>query len=451
MRKLSVLLVAVMLISCLSGLSALAEENPPITIEYWNINNESFGGPANAVMIEKFNQTNDKNITVVDVHYSDYMAVAQSLQASLAAGEYPGVVQVGYSTLNYFAENFPQFTDPTTIISEYCPEDADYLDSKYAPSVQSLGIAANGRMLGMPYAFSVPLLFYNADLFREAGLDPDDPPTTWEEAYEMGKVIREKTGKPALFIQTPADTYSIIPIFMSAGVDNMYVANEGGGYHTTFNTEESVYAWQLIQDMTRDGVNVYMTHEEGTGAYVGQQVAMYLTTSARASYMANNTDFDSRAALQPTFEGNELKVSIGGNMLVTVARSDAQVKACWEFIKFLLEPEQVDTWVRGTGYLPPTKDAADDETDPLYPYFAEAPMLQLALTEQAYASPWTSWPGMNGLMVDQYLIDLRDRITTSSYEDVASVISETASIIDSLIQSESTRLRVPAQNARDPS
>lgn len=431
-RLLSILMIAALLLS-LGIVPALAEENPPITIEYWNINNESFGGPANAEMIAKFNETNGKNITVVDVHYSDYMTIAQNLQASLAAGEFPGVVQVGYSTLNYFAENFPQFVDPSDIISQYAPEDEGFLEGKYDPAVIELGTAANGRMLGVPYAFSVPLLFYNADLFIEAGLDPDSPPTTWEEVYEMGQVFTEKTGKPFVFIQTPADTYSIVPMFLSAGVENMFVP-EGDGYKTAFNTEGSIAAWELLRTMTQDGVNVYMAHEEGTGAFIGQQVGMYLTTSARASYMANNTEFDARAALQPTFEGNDLRVCIGGNMLVTVAGEDAQVKACWEFIKFLLEPEQVDTWVRGTGYLPPTKDAADDESDPLWPYFDEAPMLQLALTEQQYASPWTSWPGMNGLQVDQYLIDLRDRITTSSYEDPAVVIPETAAAIDALIK-----------------
>ena len=425
------LMIAIMLSMAVTP--ALAGENPPITIEYWNINNESFGGPANAEMIAKFNQTNDKNITVVDVHYSDYMTIAQNLQASLAAGEFPGVVQVGYSTLNYFAENFPQFVDPNDMISQYSASDVGFLDAKYDPAVIELGTAANGRMLGVPYAFSVPLMFYNADLFTEAGLDPDSPPTTWEEVYEMGLVFKEKTGKPFVFIQTPADTYSIIPMFLSAGVENMYVS-EGNSYKTEFNTDGSIYAWDLLRKMTRDGVNVYMAHEEGTGAFIGQQVGMYLTTSARASYMANNTEFDSRAALQPTFEGNELRVSIGGNMLVTVAGKDAQVNACWEFIKFLLEPEQVNTWVRGTGYLPPTKDAADNESDPLWPYFNEAPMLQLALTEQKYASQWTSWPGMNGLQVDQYLIDLRDRITTSSYEDPAVVIPETAAMIDALIK-----------------
>ena len=49
------------------------------------------------------------------------------------------------------------------------------------------------------YTFSTPILFYNADLFRQAGLDPDKPPRTWDEVDAAGKAIKEKTGKNGFF------------------------------------------------------------------------------------------------------------------------------------------------------------------------------------------------------------------------------------------------------------
>lgn len=72
----------------------------PITIEYWNINDESFGGPAVQSLVDKFNVTNDKNITVTNrLITGSYTGVIQNLQAALVADTYPGVVQISYSYL----------------------------------------------------------------------------------------------------------------------------------------------------------------------------------------------------------------------------------------------------------------------------------------------------------------------------------------------------------------
>src|SRR4030066_382809 len=326
------------------------EEFEPVTIEYWNVNTGEFGGPQVEEFIENFNATNDKNITVNQVSYGgNYAQLNMSLQSSLAAGIYPGVIQVSYAALNYFAENFPQHTDLETIINEYAPQDSDFLDNKYNPLVIELARSANGRLLGLPYGFSVPLTYYNKDIFREAGLDPEDPPETWQEIYEYCVKIKEETGKYGMFIQSFPDTYCIIPIFLSNGIDSMFEPDGNGGYKTIFNDEQ-------------------------------------------------------------------LAVCIGGNMLTTFAKTDSEVLACWEFEKYLLDPDQINTWVRGTGYLPSTKAAVEDP-EGLKSYLDETPMMEKAIQQRDEAArPWTSWPGANGLQIDQLLVNMRDAIMSG--EDV---------------------------------
>ncbi len=407
------------------AMPAFAEDK--IQIEYWNIANDSAGGAAVKTFIADFNEKNDKNIEVVSVHFSDYMAIAQSLQAALAAGEQPGVIAVGWSYLNYFAENFPLYTDPTTLADE------SYFKTKYNDAFFKLGVANDGSTLGLAYSASTPLLYYNADIFKAAGLDPENPPKTMEEVYEYGKIILEKTGITPLYIQCPADSYSIVPMFLSAGVKDMYV-KDGKGYKTAFNTEEGVYAWTLLQNMYKEKVAVYMAHEEGFAAYAGGEVAMYISSSARANYLKNSVEFDSRATFEPPFEGHELKVCIGGNMLTIFAQDEKRVDACWEFVKYLLEPESVETWVKDAGYLPPTIDSYGDETSALWSFYEDSPMLQTALAEREFATQWTTWPGENGLEVEKHLVDMRDRIIAGNYEDPATVIAQTAATIDALIK-----------------
>src|SRR4030066_495387 len=283
------------------------EEFEPVTIEYWNVNTGEFGGPQVEEFIENFNATNDKNITVNQVSYGgNYAQLNMSLQSSLAAGIYPGVIQVSYAALNYFAENFPQHTDLETIINEYAPQDSDFLDNKYNPLVIELARSANGRLLGLPYGFSVPLTYYNKDIFREAGLDPEDPPETWQEVYEYCVKIKEETGKYGMFIQFFPDTYCIIPLFLSNGIDSMFEPDGNGGYKTTFNNQKAIEAWTTIQDLTLDGLNANLAHEEGTSGFFAGEIGMYITTSGRASYIANEVDFDAGATWFPKFNDEQL-------------------------------------------------------------------------------------------------------------------------------------------------
>ncbi len=408
------------------------KEWPAVTIEYWHINNETFGLPAIREMVEEFNATNGKNITVIEKFIPDvYTGVAQNLQASLAAGIYPGVVQVGYPFLNYFADNFPQFTDPQTIVEKYAPEDAGFLDEIFTDAVLGLGTSISGRTLGMPYSVSTPLLYYNADLFKAAGLDPENPPATWDEVRAAAQAISDTTGNYGLYLQAPTDTYNVIPLMLSNGVENMFVVNEDGTYSAAFNTPESVEAWTFIQDLTKDGLNIHVPLEEGVGAFAGGTVGMMITTSGRINYLTENTEFDVRATFHPTWGDKPRAVCIGGNLLVVVSETEDEILASWEWLKFLFSPDSIAKWVMGTGYLPPTKTAV--ESPIMQEYLNTNPMAAVAYDQLLNdAVAWTSWPGPNGLEVEQYLVDMRDAIL-ANFDDVPSAISDAEAKINEVL------------------
>ena len=276
---------------------------------------------------------------------------------------------------------------------------------------------------------STPLLFYNADMCREAGLDPENPPTTWEEVGVWAKAIRDTTGNYGFAIQNPSDTWSIIPMFLSAGKESI-IQNNDGVYSADLYSDDTVAAWTMLQDYTKEGLHVQLTLDEAVAAFAGGQLGMMLTTSGRAAYFKENCSFDVQSCMQPTFEGHDLNVCIGGNVLSIIGEDEAQIKASWEFIKFLLQPENIGTWCEATGYLPPTKNA---EEDPAVQAILDANhLMAAAVAERDYAAQWTSWPGKNGLQVDQYLVNMRDSIM-SNFDDVATAIQTTEDTINELL------------------
>ena len=339
-------------------------------------------------------------------------------------------MQVGYAYINYFADNFPMMQDINSVIDTYFPEDKDFLSQTYSDAVLDLGYALNGSLVGVPYGMSTPVLFYNADLCAEAGLDVDNPPKTWNEVGEWADAIIAKTGKSGFAIQNPSDTYSIIPMFLSAGIDSV-VEENNGAYSANLLTDDSVAAWTLLQEMTQKGEHVQLTLDEAVGAFAGGELGMMLTTSGRSTYFANNCQFDVRSTMQPAFEGHDLKVCIGGNVMSIISDNEAEIKASWELMKFLLKPENIGTWCTATGYLPPTSNVDDDPT--VQAFVGSNALMKAAVEEKDYAAQWTSWPGKNGLQVDQYLINMRDAIMSNN-EDVTTAITTAQDAINDLLK-----------------
>ena len=146
-----------------------ADTGKKVQIEYWHVAAESFGGATVKELVADFNKTHP-NIEVVEKYNPDmYKGLTQNLQAAMASGKNPDVVQMGYSFLNYAAENF-KYTDLNEAFK--AAGDENFMKDNYLPNVLQLAQTEDGKQIGLPYSVSVPVLFYNPEIFEKAGLDP---------------------------------------------------------------------------------------------------------------------------------------------------------------------------------------------------------------------------------------------------------------------------------------
>lgn len=100
-----------------------------------------------------------------------------------AAGTPVGMAYVGSRTLKEFAQNELIVPVPMT----------DEEKKSYYPNIVDT-VTFNDTQWGVPVAFSTKALYWNKDLFKQAGLDPETPPKTWAEEIADAKAIKEKTG-----------------------------------------------------------------------------------------------------------------------------------------------------------------------------------------------------------------------------------------------------------------
>ena len=405
---------------------APAQSGQKVTIEYWHVASDSFGGKMVRELVKDFNEKHP-NIEVKEKFNPDmYKGLTQNLQAAIASNQTPDVVQMGWDFLYYADANFKH--DDINKIFEKAGK-KDFVKETYADNIARLAQTADGVQVGVPYSLSVPVLYYNPELFQKAGLDASKPPKTWDEVHAYAKKIKAATGKPAFFMQEYADTWTNQACVESNG--GTMLVKKDGKWQAGFDTPEGHYAYQMLADMVKDGSALHATNEEGFQAYTSGNLAMVCTTIGKRANFEKSSQFKVSTTSFPAFGSKEVKVPAGGNFLMILSKDEARQKAAAEFIAYLESAESLYKWDTGTGYLPPRKGM--DTYGPYKKLMDENANVKNAMATLPHVVPWVSFPGNNGLQCEQVLIDARDVIMggTKSAKDA---LHEAAQKINSLLQ-----------------
>lgn len=396
-----------------------------IKIEYWHVNAETQGGKTVEQLVKEFN-AQSKDVEVVARYNPDmYKGLMQNLQAEVATGKSPAVVQIGWAFLDYFSNNF-KYAEPQKIVDAGFPEDKTFLQDKFLPNVLGLAKNSKGSQVGIPYSLSTPVLYINKDILRQAGLD-ENGPKTWEELIQFSNTIKEKTGKYGFYMQEPADNWAQQAILESNGA--RMITNG----KASFASEEGIKAYEAYADMvTKTKSALHISWNEGVQSFIDGNVGMLYTTIAQRANVQKGAKFDVAAINSPAWQGKQKRLPAGGCFIAITAQSPEEQKAAWEFVKFLYSVKSMGEWTKGTGYVPPRKDVADAE-DGLKSFLAENKMMAAATTQMDGVVSWTSFPGDAGLQAEQLLLDVRDRILSGSIS-AREGLTETQTKINALLK-----------------
>lgn len=150
----------------------------PVTIEFWN----GWTGP-DADMLKKlvkqYNEKNTDNVTV-KMDIMEFSSLTEKLAAALASNTNPQL-HLGFAQGEY------------TIEQQYIPIDGVFEKTNLKKTDFDQDILKNcyynGHLYGLPFQITSEYLFWNKDLFKKAGLDPDKAPATWEDLLQYSKKI----------------------------------------------------------------------------------------------------------------------------------------------------------------------------------------------------------------------------------------------------------------------
>ena len=247
-----------------------------------------------------------------------------------------------------------------------------------------------GKTWGIPFQRSTVVLYWNKELFKEAGLDPARPPADWAEMAAMAAKLTKRDAGGAVTqwgIQIPSSGFPywlFQGLTTQAGIQLMNAA----GNETYFDKPEVIAALQYWMDLSqKHKVHPPGIVEWGTTPkdFFERKTAMMWTTTGNLTNVRANAKFDFGVAMLPAGKQRGSPTG-GGNFYVFKKASEAQRAAAMKFIRFATAPGRAADWAIATGYV--AVSPAAWETPAMKKYISEfaAPLvardqLQFAVAE----------------------------------------------------------------------
>ena len=256
-------------------------------------------------------------------------------------------------------------------------EDKAWLNSFYPAFM--MNSRTGGKTWGVPFQRSTVVMFYNKELFKEAGLDPNKPPSTWGELKDAATRLTKKdaSGKVTQYgVQIPSSGFPYW-LFQTLTTGNDAILANDAGTQVKFDDPKVIESLQYWVDLGKSGVHPTGVVEWGTTPkdFFEKKVAMMFTTTGNLTNVKNNAKFDFGVGMIP---GNKRKGSPtgGGNFYIFRKSTPAQQEAAFKFIKWITQPERAAEWSMDTGYIATSAGAYG--TDALRKYGRDFPQALVA-------------------------------------------------------------------------
>jgi sn-glycerol 3-phosphate transport system substrate-binding protein len=244
-------------------------------------------------------------------------------------------------------------------------EQEAFSPAAYLPAVTGYYADVAGNMLSFPFNASTPILYYNKNLFRAAGLDPEIAPKTWPEVGAAAKRLRASGAVCGFTTSWP----SWINVENFSAFHNLPISTRANGFDgldavLTFNNPVMVrHIAQLAEWQTTKVFDYSGRATSAEPRFQNGECGIFVGSSATRADIKANSKFDIGYGMLPYWpdvEGAPQNSSIGGATLwVLRNRPRAEYKGVAKFFGFLSRPEIQAAWHQNTGYLPVTRAAFD--------------------------------------------------------------------------------------------
>ena len=329
-------------------------------IQWWHSMAGKLGEAVNT-MADTFNKSQTA-YKVVPVYKGNYTESLTATIAAYRAKQGPAIVQVfEVGTASMMAAKGAVYP-----VYQLMADEKEPFDPKaFVGPVYGYYSTTDGKLLSMPFNSSTPVLYWNKELFKKAGLDPEVAPKTWKDVGDAAAKLVASGAKCGLTSAWQTwvllENYGAWHNLPFATLQNGF---GGTGAELKFNDEPRIKLISMLQEWTKDKRFVYGGREDKpTPMMSAGDCGMELTSSGTASTLLTALGKDKLGIgmmpYSPEVKAQPQNSIIGGATLwVLQGRPKEEYKGVAKFLSFVSSPEIAAKWHQETGYVPVTLAAA---------------------------------------------------------------------------------------------
>jgi sn-glycerol 3-phosphate transport system substrate-binding protein len=387
--------------TCVAGIAQAQTE-----IQFWHAMGGQLGEAVNR-LADGFNK-GQTEFKLVPIYKGSYTETLTAAIAAYRAKQSPHLVQVfEVGTANMMAAKGAIYP-----VHQLMADFKQPFDPKaYIGPVAGYYSTTDGKLLSMPFNSSTAVFYWNKDLFKKAGLDPEKPPKTWPEVGEYGKKLVAAGVKCGFTTQW--QTWIQIENF--GAWHNIPFATKENGFGGTdikllINDPLRIRHIETLASWQKDNVFVYGGREgKSTPMFTSGDCAMFMGSAGTAGTIEAamiskgvpvGTSF---LPYYPDVKGAPQNSIIGGATLwVMQGRPKSDYKGVAQFLSYLSDPAVQAQWHMDTGYVPITHAAY--EVAKSRGFYNQKPGRDVAIKQLTLNEPT---PNSKGLRIGNF-VQIRD-------------------------------------------
>jgi len=427
MKKTATLFGSVLLVGIVSMSAARADE---VTLDVL------YAFPAFAKFHEPIAQEFMKRHPDIKIKYRapapTYDDGHQTMIREAMTNQLPDVYYSGFHLLTELTHTLAkrnQIVDLGPLLKTEGPE---FAKKNYSDKILALG-KVDGKLYGLAFNASSPIMMYNAELVKKAGGDPEHMPDTWDGVLALAKKIRETGGNDvaglAYNVNDWPDVWLYHAMILQAGgavVDGNKVPL--GGPDLGVKVLE-----RFRRFVAEDGMPL-INWDQSRQQFIAGRIGIFFDTPARLRQVTDliGNKFTLRTATFPIDNKAKGGLPTGGNAAIITTHDPKKQKAAWEFIKFETGPIAQKIVVETTGYLPTNLLAPGP--DYLGPFYQENPNFRTVSLQMDRSVPWQGYPGGNSVRIWRAQREIINSVMRGDIDARAGydkLVKETASLMQS--------------------
>jgi multiple sugar transport system substrate-binding protein len=336
----------------------------------------------------------------IDQKFVPFGQLSQQLIKGIATGDVPDLITIDNPVVASFAnqgalEDLSDLVQTSTVIK---PD--QYYPGSWATTIW------DGKQFAIPGEANTLALYYNADMFKAKGLDPDKPPRTWAELRHAAEVLTDKDknvfGMAFCAIQSEEGTFQFLPFLQQSGATLKTL--------TSPDAVAALHLWTDFVSKSQASRDVLVKRQfEMTSSWLAGASGMVISGPWELQRMAS-VKFNWRVATLPHREGKDIEASALGGYVWGVPKGARNRQAAFKVIEFMSEPAQMEQSWSG-GRMAPVKSLQTEH--PVMPeaYAVFRKQMEVARTR----GPHPRWPDISAAMQTA----IQEALTARSTPEVA--------------------------------